>query len=238
MLSSSLRDSLDAAGRAWAVSGRQGSRGTGPRPDPFNPWAWWRERRRHKAEDRAREAERPWAGVLGSRRDATEGFDIAEGLLDPDLLDLSVLPDLDLAVERWDEMAGGISGADSTSSSAASPEELDAYAEEVTARVVQQLGPDPAHGLMQMELQEQRDKWERFKRRTEEREGVPYELGYLLPAFRRGRADLPESATSGQLRGRVAAVVTTGYSQRVPYSAGLGAVSGVRPHLSDVNKCG
>ena len=171
----SLRDSLDASGEAWAASGRSGSRGTGPRPDPFNPWDWWRERRRRKADDRARAAQRPWASVIGDRG-AAAGFDIAEGLLDPD------------DVDRVDEL-GSMSpvAAAAAAASASRPEELEAYAEEVADEVVHELGPDPVHGIMMANLRNQRDSWERYKQRTEAQEGVAYELGYLLPAWRRGR---------------------------------------------------
>ena len=163
-----LRDSLEAAGEADKGAGRKGSRGTGPRPPQFNPWDWWRDRRRKKADDAVRVAQRPWADLVGDRG-AAAGFDILER---------------QAAMQAGEDVEAETTTAPPLTSSS-SFEELHARMDEEAERIVSAMGPDPAFALMKDKLQADKLAWERQKRETEAWEGVPYELGHLLPAARR-----------------------------------------------------
>ena len=113
-------------------------------------------------------AQRPWADLVGDRG-AAAGFDILER-------------------QAAMQAGEGVEAETTTASpltSSSSFEELHARMDEEAERIVSGMGPDPAFALMKDKLQADKLAWERQKRETEAWEGVPYELGHLLPAARR-----------------------------------------------------
>ena len=203
---------FEAAEEARKGAGKAGSRGTAPRPEPFNPWDWLRQRRKDNLEQQRRRGDRE-RDVAGAQR-STGGMAAAGSSRDRGTLGLGLGVGLGLGLRgRGEGMAlqrGSLGSLGNGAAAAAqyggtedlSEEEKVMIAEEQVYRLLEELGPDPVMGLVKQALEEARDEEERYRRSVEEREGVPYELVHLKPGLRRLGLDVEGMLDAMERRGR------------------------------------
>lgn len=203
---------FEAAEEARKGAGKAGSRGTAPRPEPFNPWDWLRQRRKDNLEQQRRRRDREQDGAWAQR--GTGGVAAAGGGGDRGTLGLGLGGGLGLGLrERGEGVASqraGLGGLEDGADAAVqyggtedlSEEEKVMIAEEEVYRLLEELGPDPVMGMVKKALIEARDEEERYRRSVEEREGVPYELAHLKPGLRRLGLDVEGMLDAMERRGR------------------------------------
>ncbi|GAX73819.1 hypothetical protein CEUSTIGMA_g1270.t1 [Chlamydomonas eustigma] len=182
-------DSIEAAHEARKGAGRAGSRGTSPRPEAFDPWAWRRERRRVEASEKERNLERPWATLL-NENGITAGFQLADGNVNK--VDLQT--DFDkkgASLSAGGSLLGRVPSS-TKHSGLGSTEESSELARE-----------DPEYFAMRQHLEGERDAWVAYKAKVEEHEGMPYEFGHLIPAARRASALKPGPRSRAWWRGKL-----------------------------------